>query len=524
MMNKIKIPLLIILPGVLLWAAWPPVSLWFFMFLGFIPMFQLEREMAEAKKWKWFLAIYASLLLWNISTTWWVWNSTAAGALVMLIFNTLFMCIPWGLYRYSRRKIGEPAEYLFVVFWLTYEFLHHRWELSWPWLTLGNGLADAPWLVQWYDITGTLGGSAFILAMNVLLWKALRLRKPFYPVAAAGLFLFVWLSSVFNGWKWEKTRKPTGKAEVVVCQPSFDPWEEKFVRDPMDLEKEMIAFSEKAITPNTKLLVWPETSLTDRIDTDYPNGHPLIQRLRELQQKHPGMRILTGADMQQVYRNCPGKPNSTARGTSDPRTWWNAYNSGILLEDKDSISYYHKSILVPGTEKMPFTDLMPFIDKWAISLDENSISGSLGKSERPKALGTQGFKVAPIICYESIYGEYTGRYVNDGAELLCVVTNDAWWGNTPGYKQHLAYSRLRAIEHRRWVARSANTGISGFIDSEGKIVRKTKWWEKTAVSQEVELYNYKTLYARMGDLVWLLILSAICLALGTALYLKTNRS
>lgn len=523
MNNKIRILLLMVLPGILFWAAWPPFSFWPLMFFGFIPMFQLEREMADSKTWKWFLALYSSLFLWNLTTTWWVWNSTEEGALVMLILNSLFMCLPWGLYRYSRRKLGEPAEYLFVIFWLSYEYLHHRWELSWPWLTLGNGLADATWLVQWYDITGTLGGSAFILAMNVLLWKSLALKKRFYPVAAISLFLFVWGSSVFNGWKWEKTKKPVGKANVVVCQPSFDPWQEKFVRDPLDLENEMITISEKALNQNTDLLVWPETSLTDRIDTDYPNGHPLIQRLRELQKKYPRLRILTGADMQQVYRNSPARPNSSARGTSDPRTWWNAYNSAVMIEKDNSIDYYHKSILVPGTEKMPFTDVFPFIEKLAVKLDENSTTGSLGVSPAPRSLGTDGFKVAPIICYESIYGDYTGKFINDSAALICVVTNDAWWGNTPGYKQHLAYSRLRAIEHRRWVARAANTGISGFVDPSGKLVKPSQWWEKTAISHEVELYNYKTLYARMGDTTWLMILSGICLVLGGMLYWKQRR-
>lgn len=520
---KLRMLLLIVAPGLMLWLAWPPVSQFWLLFFGLVPLLQLQHELRHGKAWKWFLVLYVTLLVWNVLTTWWVMNSTVPGAIMMLVLNSLFMCVPWLIYRPARRMLGEPADYLLVILWLMYEYLHHRWDLSWPWLTLGNGLATAPWLVQWYDITGTLGGSAFVLGMNILIWKAWQKRSRAYALTAAGLFVFVLGSSLFNGWKWERMQKPAGSLNVTVCQPSFDPWEEKFVRDPMDLEREMIAISEKALSQNTNLLVWPETSLTDGLDVDDPEQHPLIYGLRNLQKKYPKLSILTGADMQQVYRNAPRRPNATARPTRDPEVWWNAYNSAVFLEPGKKLQHYHKSILVPGTEQMPFVDAFPFIEKLAIRLDENSISGSLGKSERPVALGTGNYKVAPIICYESIYGDYTGRYVKDGAALLAVVTNDAWWGNTPGYKQHLAYARLRAIEHRRWLVRSANTGISGFIDPMGRLQDRTEWWTKTAISHKVDLYNVQTLYTRMGDITWLIILCGICATLGTLAWMKGRR-
>jgi apolipoprotein N-acyltransferase len=161
-----------------------------------------------------------------------------------------------------------------------------------------------------------------------------------------------------------------------------------------------------------------------------------------------------------------------------------------------------------------------------VQLDDNSISGSLGKSPAPKVFSAGKFKAAPIICYESIYGDYTGRFVRDGADILCIITNDAWWGNTPGYKQHLAYAQLRAIEHRRWLVRSANTGISGFINPFGEVVQATDWWEKTAISENIEIDSKRklTLYTRMGDLTWLLIISGICLTLGSAYYLRLRKT
>ena len=515
----------LVAPGLMLWLAWPPIGIFVCLFLGFIPLFQLEEDYRDKQPWKWWLLLYGALFFWNLFTTWWVWNSTGVGAAVMLFLNSLFMTIPWMLYRRAARKWGDPAVYLLVVFWLLYEYLHHRWDLSWPWLTLGNGLASAPWLVQWYDITGTLGGSAFILAMNVLIWKAWKTRQKFYYIIAPGLFVFVWLSSVFNAWKWQKTVTPDRSLKVALCQPSYDPWNEKFVRESSDMVAEMMALSKRVVDKNTYLLVWPETSITASVDVDHAKQHPDVAALFQFSRQFPNLNILTGADMQQVYENCTVRPNETARKTQDPTLWWNAYNSAFWLNHNGSVDWYHKSILVPGTEQMPFVQHFPWIEKLAIQLDDNSITGSLGKSPAPWVFDAGGFKAAPIICYESIYGDYTGRFVKDSADLLCIITNDAWWGNTPGYKQHMAYARLRAIEHRRWVVRSANTGISGFINPMGTLIKETQWWQKTAVSHTLEIDSKRkmTLYTRMGDTAWLIIFSSICLLLGVLYHLKLSR-
>ncbi|MFM1745179.1 MAG: hypothetical protein RLZZ630_1116, partial [Bacteroidota bacterium] len=106
---------------------------------------------------------------------------------------------------------------------------------------------------------------------------------------------------------------------------------------------------------------------------------------------------------------------------------------------------------------------------------------------------------APVICYESIYGDYVGEYIRNGANLICIMTNDGWWSDTPGYRQHCQYARLRAIEHRRAIARSANTGISCFIDPKGQIQQPTGWWVPAVIQQKVELHTSLTFYSQHGD-------------------------
>ncbi|MFW5773350.1 MAG: apolipoprotein N-acyltransferase [Tangfeifania sp.] len=110
-------------------------------------------------------------------------------------------------------------------------------------------------------------------------------------------------------------------------------------------------------------------------------------------------------------------------------------------------------------------------------------------------------KAAPVICYESVFGEYLTDYVKKGAEFIVIITNDGWWRNTPGYKQHLSFARLRAIETRRSIARSANTGISAFINQRGDLVQTTQWWSETAIKDSVKLNDKITFYVRYGDYI-----------------------
>jgi apolipoprotein N-acyltransferase len=106
-----------------------------------------------------------------------------------------------------------------------------------------------------------------------------------------------------------------------------------------------------------------------------------------------------------------------------------------------------------------------------------------------------------VICYESIYGDFVREYILNGADLIFIITNDGWWDDTPGYRQHLLYGRLRAIEMRRSIARSANTGISCFINQRGDILQKTGWWNKTAIKGTLNKNEEITFYARTGDTI-----------------------
>jgi apolipoprotein N-acyltransferase len=152
-------------------------------------------------------------------------------------------------------------------------------------------------------------------------------------------------------------------------------------------------------------------------------------------------------------------------------------------------------------EKMPFARLMKPLEGLAINL--GGTVGSLGSDENRSDFErkSDGLKIAPVICYESVFGEYLTEYINNGANLIFVITNDGWWGNSPGYRQHMVFSKLRAIETRRSVARSANTGISAFIDQRGDVFQATKYWVPAVIRQKINANDYLTFYVRYGDYI-----------------------
>jgi apolipoprotein N-acyltransferase len=192
--------------------------------------------------------------------------------------------------------------------------------------------------------------------------------------------------------------------------------------------------------------------------------------------------------------------------------YMDSYNSAVLM-DSSSFQIYHKSKLVPGVEILPsFLRFMtPVFEKFG-----GTTGGYARQSERTVLNTTNhSYHIAPAVCYESIYGEFMSSYVRNGADLIAVITNDGWWGNTAGYRQHENYARLRAIETRRWLVRSANTGVSCFIDPAGSVIDPQPWDKTAVIKMNIPAINTMTFYTRYGDIISRL---AIAGAIGMILW------
>ena len=128
-------------------------------------------------------------------------------------------------------------------------------------------------------------------------------------------------------------------------------------------------------------------------------------------------------------------------------------------------------------------------------------SGQLGVDRHPVNFQLDSIRIGAAICYESVYGDFFADFVRRGANVMSVITNDGWWGDTPGHRQHFSYSRLRAIETRRSIARSANTGISGFINGRGDVISTLGWDRRGTLSEQIALNDRITFYTRYGDYI-----------------------
>ena len=467
---------------------------------------------------KFFGWVYLSMLVWNIGATWWIWNSTGPGAAAAILANSLLMCLPWLGFHWVKRNCGDTIGYFSLpVFWLSFEYIHlQNWGLSWPWLTLGNVFAMHPNWVQWYEYTGASGGGLWILATNILLFhllivrgkRALHMRMDVLAAAVAVLPLFLSFLLIPST---DDTR--TDVPGVVIVQPNIDPYG-KLVAGSFNTQlQELIRLSETSIDSNTKLVVWPETALYSEyeFEEDHLKDDSLLNPLWTFLRHHPAINLLTGIESSRVFNY---KHSPTALKIPNTDKYSESYNAAIVVDSSGPISFYHKTKLVPGVETLP--PFLHFLDSWFEKFG-GTTAGYTGQPDRtPLTTSNGSFTIAPAVCYESIYGEFMAQFVHNGAGLIAVITNDGWWGNTPGHLQHENYARLRAIETRRWIVRSANTGISCIIDPTGVIVESGPWEKPAVIRRRVPSEDRLTFYARYGDGI-----SKIALALAGLLLVYT---
>ena len=530
MRGKAQILSLAVLSSVLLSAAWY-ANLSILAFFGFVPLLfaeqQILREYPEKGRSLLFAASYITFLLWNIFVTWWVVYASFGGAVMAFVFNSLFMAMVFVIYAAIKNRIGKSwATWLLIPLWIAWEHGHTLWDISWTWLTLGNIFAfNANW-VQWYEFTGTSGGSLWILAVNILVFQVIKnnrqLRLLSVPVLkiAASIILPVVFSYLVLAYRI-KTHEPGKPVPVVVVQPNIDPYGEKFTLDYQVQFLRTLDLVRGKINAQTQFLVLPETFITDDIDERFIGESQAIQWFRDsLLKKFPNLKIVSGGNTYMLYEN-EKDISSTARLSRNGQQYYDYFNTAVYIS-RDTAEVYHKSKLVPGVERMPFPALFRPLEKFAINL--GGTVGSLGTQEhRAVFKDTSGVNVAPIVCYESIYADYVTEYMRSGANIIFIVTNDGWWEDTPGYVQHLNIGKLRAIENRRQIARSANTGISCFIDEFGTISQPTGWWQEAVISADLQTNNHLTFFSRFGDLISYTCVCLSFLILGTGVYLRFKK-
>lgn len=524
-MNKRHI-LFAILSGVLISLSWYNFPTALINLVAFVPLLIVEYEAMikpnSTKRVIW--AGFTTFLIWNVAVTFWIAWSTVGGAIMAIVANAMSMTLFFSLFHVARQKIVFlRSQYSLIIWWLTFEFIFYHTEIAYSWLHLGYSFARLAPLVQWYEITGVLGGSLLILFVNITLtqiyiaYKEQKVTKQTRTLIIAVILVPVALFTC-SIIRYKTYRDQGDIVEIAIVQPNIDPWSEKFDRLSNKQQLELILkLAETVITPRTQLLVAPETAITEHIWEERLSQQQSTGIIKRFIADRLNLAVIIGATTHRIY-NIDETPSHTARKFIDADSYYDRYNTALLYDSTDSIQIYHKSRLVVGVEMMPYPKYMKFLEK--ISINLGGTVGSLGVQKEPSVFLHRNITAAPVICYESVFGEYVSQYVKKGANLLTIITNDGWWGNTPGYRQHLHYARLRAIENRRSVARSANTGISCFINQRGDVQQPVKWWTPGIIKGEVKLNKATTFYTIHGDYLGRI---TGCIALAIFIYLVAIR-
>ena len=490
----LSLPWLRLLPGWILLGA-------------LLPLLIVEDILSERRKHNrsivFFGYAYLCFLLWNALTTWWIVNATLIGAVLAIFVNAAFMASVWWLYHLVKLKFpSRLANLSLVVFWISFEYLHFNWQIEWPWLTLGNGFANQVSLVQWYEYTGIMGGSLWVLITNLLLFDLYKtLIKSEFKISFASMtavILTILIPVFFSVFQYTHYHEKGKNIEIVSLQPNIDPYNEKFGRMPEEKQVGILLdLADSLITDSTDYVIGPETALPPIWENDSMINSPFILPFYKRAQHYHKVNFILGATTQKLFHKGDIMPE-TVRKFGSNGLFYDVYNTALQINNSNEVQRYHKSILVSGVEKMPFSRYFSFVEDFIIDL--GGTTGSLGVQQKPTNFrSADGYIVAPVICFESVFGEYITHDIRNGAGLISIITNDGWWKNTPGYRQHLSYARLRAIETRRSIARSANTGISAFINQRGDILQQAGWWERTAMKGTLTSNDKLTFYVRYGD-------------------------
>jgi len=495
------------LSGVLLGLGFPPCILTWVVLFAWIPLLMMEdgiyKQENKPKPGKVWLYSFHAFVLWNVIATFWVMNTAFFAGIVANFLNAAIMATVMVIIHVIRHQLHPKwSTFVFISFWISFEYVHHFWDMSWPWLTMGNALAEYPWAIQWYEYVGAFGGSLWVLIVNftgyrvVNQWKQRKLTT-FIPLASV-----IIVPVLLSLWIWSTVKESSAApVSVTVVQPNYEPHYEKFDVPQFEQSRRFLKLSLDHIDESTRYLVYPETSFESvRLNTFREN--PVINLFQSMVDSFPDLRLVTGISSYRVLekdqlKDILYKTQVTSRGDT---LHWDIQNAAIQLTSGESdYQLYFKSKLVPGAEMFPFKDFLFFLEPLVHKLG-GSYEGHTKQAERSVFTGGP-LNVAPIICYESIYGDYTGGYVRKGATAFFIVTNDGWWDLTPGHTQHLKIGAMRAIEHRRPIARSANTGTSCFINIRGQILQPTKYEETTAIKGQIIPETRITFYTKWGDLV-----------------------
>jgi apolipoprotein N-acyltransferase len=517
--KNLKIFLICLLCGVLLGLSFPPFNTWFFAYFGLMLLLYLLFSSGRLRQA--FFRAYFALLVFNEMTLYWIsgWHSDdvflkIGGIATVLVHPLLFMIPVLTVYGVSRYK-KELALVLFSFIWVGFEYFHNVWQLSFPWLELGNTETYNLNRIQYIELSGIHGISFLICAISSLMYfliEKIYTKKWHFTSIQALISYFVLLVLILfpNFYSYHRLNQDSSKyfqtndsskiINVCIIQANTDPFK-KWSGNHDQLIDSYIAKLNDGLKFNPDMLVLHETATPYYFLEDYN----FLKSKRFFDFADSSKKYLVMGIPHLEYYEDSALALKDSKKMSISGKYYDTYNSVILIEPakhRRDLSIHRKSKLVPFSERVPYQETLTFLKEW-IKWGVGISGWQIGKDETIFTIKNKklNVKFASLICFESVFSEYVSETVKKGAEFLIVVTNDGWFGNTSGPKQHQRYAVLRAVENRKWIVRCAQTGISCWVDPLGNIYDEIPYGTEGIIDRSILANDEKTFYAKNGDLV-----------------------
>ncbi|MGB9701518.1 MAG: apolipoprotein N-acyltransferase [Candidatus Kapaibacteriota bacterium] len=528
--------LIAVISGTLLTLSFPPLPFYLLAFVAFVPLlFVISDDQVKHK----YLLIYITFFIYHTGSNWWIssWSKETdpfllISGLVLDFFHPLFFLFPFWLFFIIKKHKGKNfALVLFPFIFVSFEWLHSLGDLSYPWLTVGYTQMSNLFWIQFIDITGIYGSSFLILIANVIILKLIYLKietqtsnffklilnskkgMQYVIILVLIIFLpFFYTFTIIQKYDYYTNLKAGKNTNIGIVQPNINPWAKWTESTTGQIEKHFnISDSLIKSSSNIDLLIWSETAIP-YVYLDFNSLQDLSLITNWI--KKENVSLLTGiAEFYLVPKgNTP--PKWAKQFVFDSSQYYLTFNSAILLNpnsmraDTARPFTYRKTRLTPFAENFPLKDVIPFAVKW-LMWGVGISNWNVGDGPQLLQVNNESkkYKIGPIICIESIYPNYVRHFTLQGAQILTVITNDGWYDHTVGPTQHFIIAAARAIENRRYLARVANTGISGFISPFGTTLKELPQYKSIGTTMLLPLLSDKTIYVIYGD--WLAYISAI---------------
>lgn len=494
--------------AVLLGLSFPPFQFGILACVGFVP-FLLLTDANESFS-RFFRYSYFTFFLFSLISLYWVAGFTHGKDPYLMIAGTalflwepLVLSLPALLYFFVRKRLKNKfSAVTFPFIWITMEWLYALGELAFPWLHLGNTQTYQLEKIQFADLTGVYGISFWILIINVLVYFLVKevqseskINKKSYYLAITIALVYV-VPNFYNGDENSFHNSSNKKINVGIVQPNIDPWNKwegaNTFLGRWEQAQHYLKLIGKHINDSIDIVVLPESAIL----LNLPAYHQQLQEFKSIVDSLH-ISVITGYVRVKYYEQEDAPPTSSIIKGTNVR--YDSFNSIMFVEpNSNEIQTYSKMRLVPFAERIPYADKVPFLIeplRWSVGIS------NWGLAHDSTIFASKKFdtKFLAMICYESIFPEFVSKFVDNGAEFLVFITNDSWWGNTSGARQHNQYAILRAIENRRWVVRCANGGISSFVDPLGRMYDQTEMYTETFIQHQIEPLQTKTFYTIHGD-------------------------